>query len=89
MKRCEDAEDIELECPLCNGKGCDHCDGGCFKLDGCPNSYARELFPAIRLADLFEKGLPPIAGGTLDQSVSFLEFARELEYQDGVVKADG
>lgn len=28
------------------------------------------------MADFFEKGLPPLAGGTLDQTTSFLEACR-------------
>jgi hypothetical protein len=88
-KRCCDKDEpIEIECPHCDGTGCEECNEGFFETCGCPNEYVRELSPAIRMADLFAKGLPPIAGGTLDQSVSFLEFARLLEYEDRLVKAD-
>ena len=88
-KECKDNKDIEIECPICNGKGCEGCEGGCFTIDGCPNQFVRSLLAPIRLADLFAKGLPPIAGGTLEQSASFLDFARWLEYEDELVKHDG
>jgi len=69
-------EQIEIECPLCNGGGCGECeDRGAFVVEGCPNDFCQGIGPSITLFDLFEKGLPPIVGGALDQSVSFVQAA--------------
>lgn len=51
-------------------------------ISGCPNEYCREVAPFTKLADLFEKGIPPIAGGALDQSASFLEACRILRSEE-------
>ena len=73
---------------MCRGLGCDECEDGYFAIAGCPNAYVRRLLPALRLADMYEKGLPPIAGGTLDQAASFIDFVRQLDYEDALVKAE-
>ena len=62
----------EIQCPSCNGLGCKECDDGYFEIDGCPNTYCSGTIDAIDLFDLFEKGLPPVTGGVLDQSASFI-----------------
>jgi hypothetical protein len=54
---------------------------------GCPNHYCREVADAIPLMDLFEKGLPPISGGTLDQSASFLEACRIFRNEETLAGA--
>jgi hypothetical protein len=59
-----------------------------FFIPGCPNTYVGELSEAINLADLFYKGLPPIAGGTLDQSSWFLRFADCLASEDAQAKSE-
>lgn len=38
--------------------------------------------------DLFEKGMPPIAGGSLDQSATFVEAAAELNRAENAIKAE-
>lgn len=44
----------------------------------CPYSYIdTDLASAIQLADLFEKGIPPVAGGVLDQAKQFIDFCRQ------------
>jgi hypothetical protein len=57
------------------------------KIDGCPNKYCRKVVQAVGLIDLFEKGLPPVAGGALDQSVWFTEAATILNNEDAKAKA--
>jgi len=37
------------------------------------------MFETSELIDLFHKGLPPVAGGSLDQSAQFLNAARLLK----------
>jgi hypothetical protein len=41
---------------------------------------------SLDVFDLYEKGLPPIAGGTLDQSVSFIRAARFFESEERRVR---
>jgi hypothetical protein len=40
------------------------------------------------MVELFEKGLPPITGGVLDQSASFLAAAKYYEHEEQLAKAD-
>ena len=77
---------IEIECPVCDGCGCEECKDGAFELDGCPNSFCSKIVQSIDLIDLFGKGLPPITGGVLDQSASFIEAARCFESEEGKVR---
>lgn len=79
---------VEIECPVCDGEGCDQCDDGVFELDGCPNRFCSKIVPSLDLFDLFEKGLPPVEGGVLDQSVSFVEAARFFESEECKVRND-
>jgi hypothetical protein len=44
--------------------------------------------PTIELIELFEKGLPPISGGALNQSASFLNAARFFDIQNQLAKID-
>jgi len=37
------------------------------------------MIEVSHLADLFESGLPPVAGGALNQTAWFLDAARELK----------
>ena len=37
------------------------------------------MIEVSNLVDLFESGLPPVAGGSLDQTAWFLEAVRELK----------
>lgn len=82
-----DAEPIEIECPSCNGSGCDHCNQGAIKITGCPNDYCRKIADATHLIDLYERGLPPVAGGALDQAAWFIEAARRLKSDESQLKA--
>ena len=77
---------IEIECPVCDGEGCEQCKDGSFELDGCPNSFCSAMVNAIDMFELFSKGLPPISGGVLDQSVSFVHAARFFESEESKVR---
>jgi hypothetical protein len=77
-----------MECISCDGVGCEDCIEGRVQISGCPKKYCREVVPAISLIDLFQKGLPPIAGGTLDQSVWFIEAAKILGYEEAQAKSE-
>jgi hypothetical protein len=59
---------------------------GVFELDGCPNSFCSKVVSSLDLFDLFHKGLPPVAGGVMDQSVSFIQASRFFEAEEGKVR---
>lgn len=40
------------------------------------------MISAVEMFDLFKSGLPPIAGGVLDQSASFVRAARYFENEE-------
>ena len=83
-----DAEPIEFECPECNGSGCEQCKDGVVNLHGCPNKFCRSITSTIPLIDLFHKGMPPIAGGSLDQSASFVDACQFFSTQENIIKAE-
>ena len=80
-----------MDCPECEGqdKECRDCEGrGSFDIVGCPKEMiTSETQRIIEYAELFYKGLPPVAGGTLDQTYWFLTAARYVRYVEGFVKA--
>jgi hypothetical protein len=83
-----DDEPISIDCPTCNRKGCDHCDDvGFISILGCPNVQCGDVSYVARLADLFEKGMPPIAGGALDQSAWFLDAVSFLRSDEAQLRA--
>ena len=69
---------VMLDCPACGGSGCDQCDAsGRFELAECPRLFVTpDVWDGVECAGLYEKGLPPVAGGSLDQSRIFVEAAR-------------
>lgn len=92
VKQCKDkgtaAEPIEIECPTCNGQGCEHCNEGYIRIDGCPNQQCGDIAFVVKLADLFDKGMPPVQGGALDQSAWFLDAVAILRNDEAAVKAE-
>jgi hypothetical protein len=83
-----DATPIEIECPNCAGHGCEHCNDGQFRVNGCPESYCRELIPVLEMFDFFDKGMMPISGGVLDQAEWFLGAMRTLQQEDALAKSE-
>ena len=77
---------IEIECPSCDAEGCEECTEGVFDLDGCPNAFCSQVVTSIDMIDLFEKGLPPITGGVLDQSASFIAAASFFQSEESKVR---
>lgn len=77
---------VEIECPVCDGAGCDQCSHGVFAIDGCPNTFCASMVTPIDLFDMFANGLPPIAGGVLDQAASFVNAARFFECEESKVR---
>lgn len=83
---------IEAECVRCGGKNskdCPACGGtGKWELKECPKKFVTsDVWEAIELAELFAKGLPPVAGGVLDQANSFVEAARFIFAEQAFWKA--
>lgn len=75
-----------MTCTSCAGKGCKECEQtGSLLIENCPmRMIPHGVWDVIGLAELFRKGLPPIAGGVLDQAASFVSAARfvwgEIDY---------
>ncbi|MHC4617208.1 MAG: hypothetical protein ACYTEQ_05585 [Planctomycetota bacterium] len=67
-----------MECVTCGGTGCRDCEQtGRLRLTQCPLAYvSRDIWQGIEYAELFEKGLPPVAGGVADQAKVFIDIAR-------------
>lgn len=63
-----------MDCVMCSGNGCDECnESGIIEITDCPLVLIpKDVWEVIEFADLYEKGLPPIAGGSLDQMKGFI-----------------
>lgn len=72
-----EAEAVFFECTECGGSsadgdGCEHCEGGRFILTRCPmDAIGPDAIELMELADLYRRGIPPVAGGALDQAAAF------------------
>jgi len=67
-----------IDCVACQGKGsCSVCNNtGKHNITDCPLVYIdRDVWDTIRLVSFWQHGIPPVAGGSLDQSWSFIEAA--------------
>jgi len=92
-KKCRDKgtvnEPVFVECPTCGGHGCESCgETGDFSVVGCPSEFCSDTAATIELIDLFNDGLPPIAGGVLDQSAWFISAVRRMRIEDQLAKAN-
>ena len=66
-----------MACVVCNGtysNNCSVCGGtGRMAITDCPEKFITpDIWQFIQIADLWEKGIPPIAGGSLEQSQNFV-----------------
>jgi len=77
-----------MACPSCNGTGCEHCnDAGTIDITGCPvELVSNDVWSLIEYVKLWEKGIPPIAGGALDQAYCFIQAARFVFAEEQVWK---
>lgn len=87
-KECKDIDSVRIECPCCDGKGCDECEFGKVNVKGCPCQYIAPVADISGLADLFDKGVPPITGGALDQAFSFTQAIRFLRIEESRIRAE-
>lgn len=72
-----------MECTECGGLGCRVCgDSGDMDIIECPLLILdNNIAEVISMANLYKKGLPPVAGGVLDQAKSFV-MAAEFIYKE-------
>ena len=68
----------EAECPACDGLGCPECgEAGVIRMTACPaTAICRDAWEIVRAAELYDKGLAPEPGGTLDQAADFVRATR-------------
>lgn len=72
-------EPARVACPHCEEKGCDDCGNrGYIQLTSCPQRATGDAHAVIEAASLYEKGLPLVTGGQLDQPSWFLHACRFL-----------
>ena len=66
-----------MECVDCGGRDCEYCGGTeAEEITCCPlDLITADVWEVIRYAELYEKGLPPVAGGALDQAKAFIDAA--------------
>lgn len=81
-------EHAEIECPICSGEGCEHCDDGFFSLFECARTFTRELIRPMNMAIASDKGFLPVAGGLLDQSAWFLDLMTTLHNEQNKLDAE-
>lgn len=76
-----------MDCPACGGRGCPACRDGKIDIPCCPlELITQDDWDVIELAGLYKKGLPPVAGGSLDQAAGFLAAARFIWSEEAVHK---
>jgi hypothetical protein len=77
-----------MVCPVCEGEGCEECKEGQIDITECPLELITEdVWQVIRFAELYEKGLPPIAGGALEQAKVFVDAAQFIMNEKAYWKA--
>lgn len=78
-----------MQCPVCSGGGCSACEGsGRFSVTECPRKLVpHEAWEMIEAADMTRRGLPPVAGGSLDQTQTFLDACRFIWADESVYRS--
>ena len=75
---------------MCGNSGdCKYCDGqGNFELTECPKKVITyDVWQFLDFAELYEKGIPPEHGGSLDQLHAFNYYCRFAWAEQGLHKA--
>ena len=61
-------EPVWVECPACGKRGCGDCDGiRGIRISG-PIKVPQWCWAVLTIAERYRKGVPPVAGGSLDQT---------------------
>jgi len=75
-----------VECPACDGDGCEECDQGYFQFKDCPSKFiGPELIADIKVVSACEHHLP-VAGGLLDQSAWWFELRSLLKSEENRIQ---
>lgn len=75
-----------MECPACDGDGCEECKGGFFELTECPSKFiGSELIQDIQVVSACEHHLP-VAGGLLDQSAWWFALRSILKSEENRIQ---
>ena len=81
-------QSAEIECPVCDGDGCEECVDGWFTVSECPARFiGSELIQDIQVISSSEHHLP-VAGGILDQSAWWFELKETLRREERRVQED-
>lgn len=76
----------EVECPACDGDGCEECNHGYFQFTDCPSKFiGPELIADIQVVSACEHHLP-VAGGLLDQSAWWFELRSILKSEENRIQ---
>lgn len=71
-----------MTCTACGGDGCEACGGsGWVVIEACPReAVPGEIWETVHMAELYlDRGLPPVAGGQLDQARGFVRACERVE----------
>lgn len=86
LDKISEDEPAEIECPMCNAYGCEHCDEGHFKLTICARKYVdNSLARAINMTTYADKGIMPVGGGLLDQSAWFIDLWSTITDEENTI----
>lgn len=78
----------DIECPSCDGEGCEECQDGYFTITECPAKFiGSELIQDIQIVSACEHHLP-VVGGLLDQSAWWFELKETLRREENRIQDD-
>ncbi|HUS38334.1 MAG TPA: hypothetical protein VMX74_02735 [Pirellulales bacterium] len=78
----------EVECPVCDGDGCEECNDGYFQFTECPSKFiGPELISDIQIVTASEQHLP-VVGGLLDQSAWWFELRQLLKSEENRIQEE-
>lgn len=76
-------EPLMIECALCGSDGCDECKDGYIVYSSCPSRrLGRDVIDLVHDSEMYEKGIPPVSGGSHEQDAWFINASRKyLEHK--------
>jgi hypothetical protein len=88
-KTCQHDAGLEIDCPSCNGSGCDNCEFGRFKVDGCPQKLIDlATKQTLEYSDWIEKGYLPTDGGVLNQCSALMAHCKAYSNEVNRIEAE-